>query len=232
MDDRGTTTKTERTAAVTLPQRGEILVRDRGVSDEEESWLERLTYFVVALGPRLFELLSIVLLTSGINILTAMLDANSQLLTRLISAGSFIVAGGLLFFFSAHVDRSYDDAKAQQRQQAERKTTITKLAMLAADIMTYDKKKLKARLLTLAFAIALFIVGLGTLVYGWGHRAIGATQSPPSATSPVLQAPPEPDEKKTSQAPVSNQSNNNSSPKIVGTKANPKDRKSSNDSKH
>jgi len=214
MDERGSTTTPKRASSViTPPERGEILIRDRKGSGEAESWANRCIHFIVALGPRFFELLAVLLLSSGINILTALLDATPERLTRLISAVSFILAGGLLFFFSSHVERSYDDAKAQQRNQAERKEPITQLAILATDIMTFDQKRLKWKFLTLAFAVILFLVGLGTLVNGWAHQGIATQPNQPSLSRPSTQAPSETGPTNPSGAPVDNNSNNNSSGK-------------------
>ena len=222
MDDRNSRINERSTKTVLVPpEHGEVMLRDQGSSNEDETWLEHVMFFVVSLGPRFFELLSIVLLSSGINVLTALLDARSERLTRLISAASFILAGGLLFFFSSHVERSYDDAKAQQRKQVEKKDPITPIAILAADNLSFAKKKLKWKFLTLTFAVVLFVVGLGTLVYGWAQKSIETQANQPSITSPSTQTPSETGATNPSGTPNSNESNsNNNSSKKIGEKEN------------
>lgn len=121
---------------------------------------------VVSRGSRPLELLSIILVSSGINLMTSAVVASSIDLGWLFASAMFTMAGGLIFSSSEQVQNCYDDAKAQQRSQLEQKEKgqneerVDSIPVLAVSIILFEDKKRLFRKMTWA----LVLVAAGSVV--------------------------------------------------------------------
>jgi hypothetical protein len=183
------------------PERGEIApVNPQSPPSNKKKGLgERLIYLIVRLGPRPFGLLSIVFLSTGINLMTALPDASSQFTARLITATSLTLAGALFFIVSTNLEKYYEGAQEQQRTQIESRRLnseerVARLLDLAADLFKSTKRRLWVNFLSLFLAIALSLVGLGALVFGLSQANRSAIQNTGSPNAPASNEKPLRDE--------------------------------------
>lgn len=122
---------------------------------------------IIWLGPRPLELLSVILLSAGINIITGLFDVPSPI-PRALTAILFTLSGAFFFLFSAIVARCFEDAGALQRNKLDNDQPITAISTLAAGM--FARGQFVVRFLTLLIAVLLFVGGVGSLVYELRNR--------------------------------------------------------------
>jgi hypothetical protein len=126
---------------------------------------EGLASLVMSFGPRPFELLYVVLLATGVNLVTGMLDGTDHSWIKIISAWSLTSSGILFFVCLTCIQGCYEAALDQQRIQIELKRkdpdlTVASVTVLAADNLTSNSKKQRITFATLFLGMILLVLAL------------------------------------------------------------------------
>src|SRR6266540_6359348 len=120
-----------------------------------------------AFAPRFYEVLSIILITSGVNVLTLRVDPPT--FDRLAAAGACLtLSGAALFFAAGRVESLYEVARRRAQEPRYQELTIPELARMAIQAR-------RSRGEWRGWEFALFLVSVGALAGGivlFGSRVI------------------------------------------------------------
>lgn len=178
------------------PERGEVTLAahsNKRHLREKKGLRDKLATLLMVLGSRLFGLMSVVLLSAGINIWTALLDNPSPTLSRKITTACFMLSGTLFFVVSVYIERCYEIAREQQREQIDQKSrdqskNVNSVLDLAADQLVKNKRWW-ITFLSFALSIVLLLTGLYELTFETSRKPAPPIQTIES-TDPAKSEPP------------------------------------------